>query len=61
MVAGGKPPRVGFVPDVDGAWKFVVLANGVWHSISPIAKSFVVADAKQGGMGEMGGLINAWK
>jgi hypothetical protein len=59
-IEGGKP-KVGLVPGVDGTWKFVVMANGVWHSISPIVKSFVENEAKKGDMGVVGDVINAWK
>lgn len=37
---GGKP-RAGPAPDANGAWRFVMLANGVWHSIEPIVKTFL--------------------
>jgi hypothetical protein len=59
-IEGGKP-KVGLVPDVDGTWKFVVMANGVWHSISPIVKSFVENEARKGDLGAVGDVINAWK
>jgi hypothetical protein len=57
---GGKP-RVGLAPDVDGAWRFVMLANGVWHSIEPIVKTFAVNEAKQGKLGKASDFISSWK
>jgi hypothetical protein len=52
--------RVGLMPTAEGGWEFVVLANGVWNSIKPIVKSFVLQESQQGNLGEAGALINAW-
>lgn len=57
---GGKA-RVGLAPGPEGAWKFVMLANGVWHSIEPIVKTFAVNEAKQGNLGDASGLISGWR
>lgn len=57
---GGKA-RVGLAPDPEGTWKFVMLANGVWHSIEPIVKTFAVNEAKAGNLGDASGIIAGWK
>ncbi|KAK5048531.1 hypothetical protein LTR84_005621 [Exophiala bonariae] len=57
---GGKA-RVGLAPDPEGTWKFIMLANGVWHSIEPIVKTFAVNEAKAGNLGGASGIIAGWK
>ncbi|ETN36248.1 uncharacterized protein HMPREF1541_08525 [Cyphellophora europaea CBS 101466] len=52
--------RVGLMPTAEGGWEFVVLANGVWNSIKPIVKTFVLQEAAQGELGGVGKAINAW-
>jgi hypothetical protein len=60
QIEGGKP-KVGIVANADGAWTFAVMANGVWHSISPFVMNVIETQAKQGNLGGVGGVINAWK
>ena len=52
--------RVGLLPTVDGSWEFVLLANGVWNSLKPMVKTFILQEASSGGLGEAGKVINAW-
>lgn len=52
--------RVGLMPNAQGTWEFVVLADGAWNSIKPLVKSFVLQESAQGQLGEAGKIINAW-
>ena len=61
LMEGGTAPKVGLVPDADGAWKYVLLVDGVWHSIKPVVDSFVGNEASQGGFGEVGDVWLALK
>ena len=53
--------RVGLVAQADGAWKFAIVADGVWHSVKPIAVNLLTMEAASGQMGTAGAVINAWK
>ncbi|KAK4954450.1 hypothetical protein LTR10_007881 [Elasticomyces elasticus] len=53
--------RVGLVAQADGAWKFALIADGVWQSVKPIAVNLVTMEAAAGQMGTAGQVINAWK
>lgn len=53
--------RVGLVAHADGAWRFAVVADGVWNSIKPIGVSFLDLESKDGNMGAVGDVVNAWK
>lgn len=59
--AGPAEKKVGLVATADGAWKFALIADGVWNSIKPMAVSLIDMDAKAGGLGVAGDVINAWK
>ncbi|KAK5128573.1 hypothetical protein LTR85_003244 [Meristemomyces frigidus] len=52
--------RVGLVAGADGAWKFALVADGVWKSIKPIAVNLLDLEAKDGNLGVAGDVINAW-
>jgi hypothetical protein len=52
--------RIGVVAQADGAWRFTVVANGVWIGIKPLAVDFVGIEAKAGSLGEPGDLVKAW-
>lgn len=52
--------RIGVVAQADGAWRFAVVANGVWTGIKPLAVDLVGIEAKAGNMGDAGDLVKAW-
>lgn len=52
--------KVGVVARADGAWRFAVVANGVWNGIAPIAVDLVGMQSKAGNLGEAGELVKAW-
>ena len=58
--AGAAAPRVGLMPTPEGSWEFVVVANGVWASIKPLVKTFVLQEAGQGELGTAGKVLKAW-
>ena len=59
--ASESDKRVGIVAQADGAWRFALVADGVWQSVKPIAVSLVTAEAAAGQMGTAGQFVKAWK
>ena len=60
-ILGEMPDKkVGVVARADGAWRFAVVANGVWNGIAPVAVDLVGMQSKAGNLGEAGDLVNAW-
>lgn len=59
-VGQNEERRVGLVATADGAWKFAVVADGVWKSIKPIAVNLLDLAAKDEDLGTVGKVINAW-
>ncbi|KAK3678468.1 hypothetical protein LTR78_001765 [Recurvomyces mirabilis] len=53
--------RVGLVARADGAWRFAVIANGMWNGIKPIAVDLIGIEAKNGNLAQAGDLITAWR
>ena len=53
--------KIGVVARADGAWRFAVMANGVWNGIKPIAVDLIGIEAKAGNLGGAGDVVNAWR
>jgi hypothetical protein len=52
--------RIGVVAQADGAWRFAVVANGVWTGIKPLAVDIAGIEARAGNLGDAGDLMKAW-